>query len=135
MQLIRLIHRREVSDHPVATRAFIATCLARLSDAAIAGILLILTLPLMLVIALAIRLETPGPAFERQTVIEHDRRFRRWQFRTALHDPNQSVPLWARRPTQIGRLLWITRIDTLPQLFNVLRGEMTFFGNRSRLLG
>jgi lipopolysaccharide/colanic/teichoic acid biosynthesis glycosyltransferase len=110
----------------------------RLADPAIACILLAITLPLMIVVALAIKLESAGPVLERQSCFGRGgRRFQTLKFRTAVHDPYHSTPVWARRPTQIGQFLWQTRIEALPQLINVLRGEMSIVdregGSRSFL--
>jgi lipopolysaccharide/colanic/teichoic acid biosynthesis glycosyltransferase len=46
-------------------------------------------------------------------------------FRTIAHDPEGTLPRWAPKPTQIGQFLRSTRIETLPRLINVLRGEMS----------
>jgi len=46
-------------------------------------------------------------------------------FRTLIHNPEHTIPAWARKPTQIGQVLQYTRMDALPQLVNVLRGEMS----------
>src|SRR5260221_7355844 len=91
----------------------------RLADPAIACILLAITLPLMIVVALAIKLESAGPVLERQSCFGHSgRRFQMLKFRTAVHDCDQVIPVWARVPTQIGQFLWQTRIEALPQLIN-----------------
>src|SRR5260221_4104964 len=93
--------------------------LRRLTDPAIACILLAITLPLMIVVALAIKLESAGPVLERRSCIGlSGRRFQMLKFRTAVHDCDQVVLIWARVPTQIGQFLWQTRIEALPQLIN-----------------
>ena len=98
----------------------------RLADLVIAGALLVITLPLMLFVALAIRWEEPGPILERQTCIGRGgRRFQMLKFRTMVPDPEHTMPAWARKTTQIGEFLRHTRIERLPQLLNVLRGEMS----------
>ena len=100
--------------------------MTRLSDLLIAGLLLVLSLPLMLFVALAIRREGPGPIFERQTCIGRGgRRFQMLKFRTMLPDAEHPVPAWARKTTQIGEFLRYSRVESLPQLFNVLRGEIS----------
>lgn len=96
----------------------------RLADVVIACILFAITLPLMLIVALAIKLESRGPICDRQSSIGRGgRRFQMLKFRTVAHD--REHPAWTREPTSIGRFLRHTRIEALPQLFNVLRGEMT----------
>ena len=92
----------------------------------ISCVLLIVALPLMLIVALAIMLESAGPVLDRQTCIGRGgRRFQMLKFRTIVHDPEHTRPVWAGRPTQIGHFLRYTRIEALPQLINVLRGEMS----------
>jgi lipopolysaccharide/colanic/teichoic acid biosynthesis glycosyltransferase len=98
----------------------------RLVDLVIACVLLAITLPLMSIVALAIKWESPGPILHRQTCIGRGgRRFQSLKFRTAVHDPEHTIPEWARTPTQIGHFLRYTRIEALPQLINVLRGEVS----------
>ena len=98
----------------------------RLIDLVVAGALLTLAAPLMLLVALAIRLESPGPILVRESCIGlGGRRFQMLKFRTMVHDPEGTLPSWARRPTQIGEFLRYSRIECLPQLINVLRGEIS----------
>ena len=98
----------------------------RLGDFVIACVFLVITLPLMLIVALAIKLEGTGPVLDRQTCIGcNGRRFQMLKFRTVVHDPEHTKPMWARNTTQVGQFLRLTRIDALPQLINVIRGEMS----------
>jgi lipopolysaccharide/colanic/teichoic acid biosynthesis glycosyltransferase len=98
----------------------------RLIDLVVAGALLALAAPLMLLVALAIRAESPGPVLVRETCIGlRGRRFQMLKFRTVRHDPDGSAPPWSRKPTPLGTVLRLTRIDALPQLINVIRGEMS----------
>jgi lipopolysaccharide/colanic/teichoic acid biosynthesis glycosyltransferase len=98
----------------------------RLSDWVITCLFLALTLPLMLTIALLIKLESAGPVLERRDCIGRGgRRFRMLKFRTAMHDPRHTTAAWARPPTRLGAFLRYTRIEDLPQLINVFRGEMS----------
>jgi len=104
----------------------------RLGDVAIACILLAITLPLMIIVALAIKWESPGPVLDRRSCIGcNGRRFQMLKFRTAVHDPEHATPAWAQRTTGVGQFLRYTRIDVLPQLINVLRGEMTLIDSFS----
>ena len=104
-----------------------------LADLVIAGALLVITLPLMLFVALAIRWEGPGPIFERQTCIGRGgRRFQMLKFRTMVPDPEHTMPAWARKTTQIGEFLRHTRIERLPQLLNVLAGDISIVELDSR---
>jgi lipopolysaccharide/colanic/teichoic acid biosynthesis glycosyltransferase len=98
----------------------------RSGDFLIACVLLALTLPLILMTAVAIRLESPGPVLARRTRIgARGRPFQALSFRTTAQTSGQIRSI--RQPTQLGHLLRSTRIDALPQLVNVLRGEMTLF--------
>ena len=98
----------------------------RLGDFVIACLLLAITGPLMLIVALVIKLESTGPVLERRECIGRGgRRFQMLKFRTFVHDPGHTMPVWARRPTQIGHFLRYPRIEDLPQLINVLRSEMS----------
>jgi len=99
----------------------------RLGDVVIACILLAITLPLMMIVALAIRSESPGPVLDRRTCIGYGgRRFQMLKFRTAVHDPEHATPAWlAPKITPLGRFIRHTRVEALPQLINVLRGEMS----------
>ena len=98
----------------------------RLGDVVIACILLAITLPLMIIVALAIKWESPGPVLDRRSCIGcNGRRFQMLKFRTTVYDPEHATPAWAQKITRVGRFLRYTRIEDLPQLINVLRGEMT----------
>ena len=98
----------------------------RLGDLVIACLLLAITSPLMLIVTLAIKLEGVGPVLERQTCIGRSgQRFQMLKFRTTVHDPEHTKRMRARNATQVGQFLRLTRIDALPQLINVLRGEMS----------
>lgn len=112
--------------YPVTKRAF---------DVIFALIGLILLFPLGLVVALAIKLTDRGPVFFGQTRIgRFGRPFRIWKFRSMLVDAQSMGPPVTKsrdpRITPIGRWLRSTKLDELPQLGNVLTGEMSFVGPR-----
>jgi lipopolysaccharide/colanic/teichoic acid biosynthesis glycosyltransferase len=142
---------RLVADRPAAQWA--ATERARrMLNVAVASAALILALPLMLVIALAIRLTSPGPVIYRQTRVGVDRRsgvggnwrrrvdyggrlFTMYKFRTMTAAPaGMEAQVWATpddpRVTPLGRVLRKYRLDELPQLVNVLKGDMNVVGPR-----
>src|SRR5262245_4197448 len=120
----------------------------------VAGVALILTAPLMAAIAVAIKLTSRGPIFYTQMRIGIDRRalgvpagnsrrvtdcggkpFRIYKFRTMRPaNASKNAEVWASpddpRVTRIGRILRLYRLDELPQLLNVLRGEMNVVGPR-----
>jgi lipopolysaccharide/colanic/teichoic acid biosynthesis glycosyltransferase len=80
----------------------------------------------MVFVALSIKWEGPGPIFERQRCIARGgRRFEMLKFRTMVPDPEHTMAAWARKTTRVGEFLRHSRIECLPQLINVLRGEMS----------
>ncbi len=102
-----------------------------------AAVLSVLLAPLMALIAAAVKLSSPGPVLYRQERVgERGRSFVLLKFRTMRSDAEAGTgPVWASeeadpRITPLGRLLRKTRLDELPQLLNVLRGEMSFVGPR-----
>ncbi len=99
--------------------------------------LLFLSAPLLLLLALAIRLDSSGPILYRQIrVTALGRRFTIYKFRTMHSTPEKIAVLAGRgdeRITRVGGWLRRLRLDELPQLYNILRGEMSFVGPRPEL--
>src|SRR6266404_2254953 len=113
----------------------LALRLKRLLDIAVSGILLIVCIPIMLTIAIAVRLESRGPALFRQTRTGlNGREFDILKFRSMVVDAEKAGPQWTSahdpRVTKVGRILRVLRLDELPQLINVIKGEMSFIGPR-----
>jgi exopolysaccharide biosynthesis polyprenyl glycosylphosphotransferase len=109
--------------------------LKRLMDVTISSAILILTAPLMLLTFIAIRLDSPGNAIYKQVRTGRDGRdFVIYKFRSMRNDAEKNGAQWAKqndaRITRIGNFLRKTRIDELPQLFNILQGSMSFVGPR-----
>lgn len=107
----------------------------RMMDATVATIGLLLTLPLWPLVALAIRLDGPGPVlFRQRRVGQHGRLFTIYKFRTMRVDAEADGARWAVRDdprvTRVGRFLRRSRLDELPQLLNILRGDMALVGPR-----
>ncbi|MBI2301615.1 MAG: sugar transferase [Armatimonadetes bacterium] len=108
----------------------------RAADAVVAGVLLLLAWPLMLLIGLVVKLTSPGPALYRQTrVTEGGREFTLLKYRSMVQDAEAGTgAVWAHkgdpRTTRVGRLLRRTSLDELPQLLNVLLGDMSLIGPR-----
>lgn len=96
------------------------------------GAVFLLALP---VIAMVIKLDSPGPIFYRQTRVGKDGKlFTIWKLRSMRSDAEKDGAVWATanddRVTRVGRFMRKTRIDELPQMWNVLRGEMSMVGPR-----
>ena len=121
----------------------------RVFDLVISAITLLVTWPIMLVIAVAIKLDSPGPVvFVQARIGENGQPFRMFKFRSMVLDAEQLAPTMAGedengvlvhkvpddpRITRLGRIIRRTSLDELPQLFNVLRGEMSLVGPRPEL--
>jgi lipopolysaccharide/colanic/teichoic acid biosynthesis glycosyltransferase len=107
----------------------------RLLDIIVSGLGLLLLSPLLACVGIAVKLGSPGPVFFRQQRVGiHFRPFSILKFRTMVTDAPRLGGLITvgadPRITRVGRLLRKTKIDELPQLFNVLRGEMSLVGPR-----
>lgn len=119
---------------PAASRA--ARCGKRALDAAVAALALLCLAPLLGACALAVRLaDGPGVIFRQERVGLHGRPFTLLKFRTMPPaDAREAATLWNvagdRRMSRTGRLLRRTSLDELPQLWNVLRGDMSLVGPR-----
>jgi lipopolysaccharide/colanic/teichoic acid biosynthesis glycosyltransferase len=126
------------------TRRYLAG--KRALDLVAGTVLLVIAIPVIAACALAIRLDTPGPAMIAQLRTGRDgRRFRMLKLRTMLANAEELKPRFAHlsvlpppdfkipddpRITRVGRFLRATSLDELPQLFNVLRGDMSLVGPR-----
>jgi exopolysaccharide biosynthesis polyprenyl glycosylphosphotransferase len=110
--------------------------LRRSLDILLGAALVLATLPLLLITALAIKLDTPGPVFYRQERVGRGGRiFTLFKFRSMVTDAEAAgAPVWASRQdcrvTRVGRFIRLTRIDEIPQVLNVLLGDMAFVGPR-----
>lgn len=107
----------------------------RLFDVTCAGLGLLLLSPVLLVIALLVKLESSGPVFFRQVRVGlHEKPFKIFKFRTMREGAEklggQLTVGQDRRVTRVGRFLRAAKLDELPQLFNVITGEMSLVGPR-----
>jgi sugar transferase (PEP-CTERM system associated) len=96
---------------------------------------LVLCLPILPFLIIAVRLSSPGPIFFRQVRVGlRGKPFEVIKFRTMCHDAEKNGAQWAKkndsRVTRVGRLMRKTRLDEIPQLWNVLKGDMGFVGPR-----
>ncbi len=118
----------------------------RLLDLGLCLVAMPVVAPLLLLVALAIRLDSPGPVvFSQQRTGRHGRRFAMYKFRTMVRNAEELKASLAHlnilpppdfkipndpRITRVGRFLRTTSLDELPQIWNVLRGEMSLVGPR-----
>ena len=107
----------------------------RLLDLGLSAIGFVLAMPLMLLVAIAIRLDSRGPVlYSQERVGENSRVFTLYKFRSMRVGAERGTPVWAddrdTRATRVGRVIRLIRLDELPQLWNVMRGDMSFVGPR-----
>ena len=117
-RLLRLIRLTKIITEPI-----------------VAAVLLVLLAPVMLVVAALVKATSAGPVFYYRTRTGYlGKTFRLIKFRSMIADAETTGPQWAaqddKRFTRLGRYLRRTRLDELPQLWNVIRGEMSFVGPR-----
>jgi len=117
-------------------RTTLLTIFKRCSDIILSSIGLLLTAPVFPLIALMIKIDSPGPLFFRQTRVGcREKPFNLYKLRSMRQDAEAATgAVWAQqddpRITRIGLFLRNTRLDEIPQLINVLRGDMSFIGPR-----
>ena len=107
----------------------------RIFDILVSLIMLILLSPVFLILAIAIKADSKGPVFYRQErVTQYGKRFKIFKFRTMVVNADKSGSLVTinndSRVTNIGKKLRKYRLDEIPQLLNILNGDMTFVGTR-----
>ncbi len=108
----------------------------RILDLIIATALAIVTAPIVAIVSIAIKLDSPGPILFRQKRVGlNGAIFYVWKFRTMYHNAERTTgPVWAtdgdRRITAVGKILRSYRIDEIPQILNVFHGEMSCIGPR-----
>jgi len=108
----------------------------RIIDLILSTIGLVVVLPLIPVIAIVIRLDSPGPVFFRQVRVgEREKNFTLYKFRSMGQDAESKTgAVWAQkddsRVTKVGKFLRKSRLDEIPQLYNVFKGDMSFVGPR-----
>ncbi|ACM34033.1 exopolysaccharide biosynthesis polyprenyl glycosylphosphotransferase [[Acidovorax] ebreus] len=107
----------------------------RMLDLGLTLITVPLWVPLCMAAGLAVKFDSPGPMlYSQQRMGRHGRSFRIWKLRSMRHEPASHIVQFAKqqddRITSVGRFIRRTRLDELPQLWNVLRGEMSLIGPR-----
>ena len=118
----------------LAKRKF-SLAIKRIFDIVVSLIMLIIISPIILLLALLIKLDSKGPVFYRQErITTNGKVFRIFKFRTMIQDADKRGALVTvgndSRITRMGKIIRKVRLDELPQLINVLKGEMSFVGTR-----
>lgn len=111
----------------------------RAFDVFVSLIMLLFIWPVFLILAILIKIDSDGPVFFRQErVTQYGRKFRIFKFRTMVNNADKIGSLVTTqndaRVTKIGSIIRSTRIDELPQLINILAGDMTFVGTRPEVV-
>ena len=124
-----------IEPNPLVRRNVWVRGLKRVTDVATSVALILFTLPLLLVVALAIKLTSRGPVFYRQTRVgRYGKPFKIIKFRSMTVDAEANGVQWAgqndQRITAVGRFIRATRIDEIPQAINIFLGHMSFVGPR-----
>ena len=125
--------------YDILNRHQISLVLKRLFDIVVSLIMLIILCPVMLIIAIMIRLDSPGPAlFLQERVTTYGKHFKIYKFRTMVVDAEkmgtQVTTSGDQRITTLGKTLRDFRLDELPQLINILVGDMSFVGTRPEVV-
>jgi lipopolysaccharide/colanic/teichoic acid biosynthesis glycosyltransferase len=122
--------------HKTHTTSSPYQCAKRIIDVIAASLLVVATMPLMLIVAALIKLTSPGPVlFLQNRLTQGGRTFRLIKFRSMVSNAEQAIGAQFAskndpRVTRLGAFLRKTRLDELPQLINVLRGDMSLIGPR-----
>lgn len=107
----------------------------RIFDIIVASLLVVILSPILLLLSILIKIDSPGPVMFRQVrMTTYGKPFRIFKFRTMVNNADkigtQVTTKGDSRVTRMGKMLRGCRLDELPQLFNVLKGEMSFVGTR-----
>ena len=122
-------------NYDILKRHRVSLLLKRVFDIIVAGLLIVVLSPVMIILSIMIKADSKGPVFFRQVrVTRYGRPFRIFKFRTMVDHADeigtQVTTKGDARVTKIGKRLRGCRLDELPQLFNILTGDMTFVGTR-----
>ena len=125
--------------YEIISKRTISLLLKRLFDIVVSLTMLLLLWPIMLVLAIIIKIDSQGPVFYRQErVTQYGRRFRIYKFRTMVNNADKIGTLVTTnndsRVTKVGSVIRKIRVDEIPQLLNILVGDMTFVGTRPEVV-
>ena len=117
----------------------ISLFMKRVFDIVVSLTMLLIIWPIMLILAIIIKIDSEGPVFFRQErVTQYGRRFRIYKFRTMVNNADKLGTLVTTnndsRVTKVGAVIRKTRVDEIPQLLNILFGDMTFVGTRPEVV-
>lgn len=117
----------------------VSLILKRIFDIMVSLILLLIIWPILVILALAVKLDSSGPVFYRQErVTTYGKRFRIWKYRTMVANADkigtQVTISNDQRITKVGKFLRGVRLDELPQIINILTGDMSFVGTRPEVI-
>lgn len=117
----------------------VSLVLKRIFDVIVSLMMLLVLWPFMILIAIGIKLDSPGPAlFLQERVTTYGKRFKIWKFRTMVNNAEkigtQVTVSNDRRVTKFGKFLRNTRLDEVPQLVNILVGDMSYVGTRPEVV-
>ena len=130
-----LLERSRARSRPLAASQRRYLRMKRCFDVAIASIMFLICLPVLALAMICIYIDSPGPVFYKQERVGYKGKlFKVVKLRSMRLDAEKDGPQWAQkhdpRVTRVGAFLRSTRIDELPQLLNVIRGEMSLIGPR-----
>ena len=122
-----------VFDTPLSSRT--NNLIKRFEDITLSSIILVMISPIMLALAVGVKLSSPGPVFYRQTrITESNRPFKMMKFRSMPVNADAGGAVWGnadkKTNTRFGQFIRKTSLDELPQFINVLRGDMSIVGPR-----
>ena len=125
--------------YDILSKHKVSLILKRLFDFTVSLIMLLILWPLMILIAALIKIDSPGPAlFFQERVTTYGKIFKIWKFRTMIAEAEkigaQVTISNDNRITKIGKVLRKTRLDEVPQLINILCGDMSFVGTRPEVV-
>lgn len=139
-ELPKFMRRKEVREYYdiLDKKRFSLKC-KRASDVVLATIMLFVLAPIFIILAIAIKLDSPGPVFYKQErVTQYGKKFKIYKFRTMVNNADkigsQVTVSNDSRITKVGAKIRDYRLDEIGQLINVLKGEMSFVGTRPEVV-
>ncbi len=123
------------SYYDILSKKRFSLIIKRIFDVILSITLIIILLPILLILAIVIKLDSKGSVFYRQErITQYGKKFRIFKFRTMVENADKIGALVTigkdSRITRVGKIIRKIRLDEIPQLFNILKGEMSFVGTR-----